>query len=94
MPVARVIHPVKIRRLKTAVVEGNFDGVLVLRRSIRKARVTLPGITTALVEMLPLLRPMMDVPGTESADSHNRALSNRAIDRVVGLIGAVHDAVE
>jgi L-alanine-DL-glutamate epimerase-like enolase superfamily enzyme len=35
----------------------------------------------------------LDVPGTEGSDPHNRALSNRAIDRMVSLIGAVHDAV-
>ena len=35
----------------------------------------------------------LDVPGTEGPDSHNRALSNRAIDHMVSLIGAVHDAV-
>jgi L-alanine-DL-glutamate epimerase-like enolase superfamily enzyme len=35
----------------------------------------------------------LDVPGTEGTDLHNRALSNRAIDHMVSLIGAVHDAV-
>ncbi len=35
----------------------------------------------------------LDVPGTEGSDPHNRALSNRAIDHMVSLIGAVHDAV-
>jgi L-alanine-DL-glutamate epimerase-like enolase superfamily enzyme len=35
----------------------------------------------------------LDVPGTEGSDPHNRGLSNRAIDRMVELIGAVHDAV-
>jgi gluconate/galactonate dehydratase len=35
----------------------------------------------------------LDVPGTEGADPHNRVLSNRAIDHMVRLIGAVHDAV-
>ncbi len=35
----------------------------------------------------------LDVPGTEGPDPHNRALSNRAIDHMVSLIGAVHDAV-
>jgi L-alanine-DL-glutamate epimerase-like enolase superfamily enzyme len=33
------------------------------------------------------------VPGTEGFDPHNRALSNRAIDHMVSLIGAVYDAV-
>jgi L-alanine-DL-glutamate epimerase-like enolase superfamily enzyme len=35
----------------------------------------------------------LDVPGAEGPDPHNRALSNRAIDHMVRLIGAVHDAV-
>ena len=35
----------------------------------------------------------LDVPGTEGPDPHNRVLSNRAIDHMVSLIGAVHDAV-
>jgi gluconate/galactonate dehydratase len=35
----------------------------------------------------------LDVPGTFGDDPHNRVLSNRAIDHMVGLIGAVHDAV-
>jgi L-alanine-DL-glutamate epimerase-like enolase superfamily enzyme len=35
----------------------------------------------------------LDVPGTEGRDPHNRALSNRAIDHMVALIGAVRDAV-
>jgi L-alanine-DL-glutamate epimerase-like enolase superfamily enzyme len=35
----------------------------------------------------------LDVPGTEGPDPHNRALSNRAIDHMVSLIGAVHEAV-
>jgi L-alanine-DL-glutamate epimerase-like enolase superfamily enzyme len=35
----------------------------------------------------------LDVPGTEGPDPHNRCLTNRAIDRMVSLIGAVHDAV-
>lgn len=35
----------------------------------------------------------LDVPGTEGIDAHNRGLSNRAIDRMVSLVGAVHDAV-
>jgi L-alanine-DL-glutamate epimerase-like enolase superfamily enzyme len=35
----------------------------------------------------------LDVPGTHGSDPHNRVLSNRAIDHMVGLIGAVHDAV-
>jgi L-alanine-DL-glutamate epimerase-like enolase superfamily enzyme len=36
----------------------------------------------------------LDVPGTEGGDAYNRALSNRAIDRMVALIGAVRDAVD
>jgi len=35
----------------------------------------------------------LDVPGTEGPDSHNRSLSNRAIDQMVALIGATRDAV-
>ena len=35
----------------------------------------------------------LDVPGAEGPDPHNRALSNRAIDHMVKLIGAVHEAV-
>jgi gluconate/galactonate dehydratase len=35
----------------------------------------------------------LDVPGTQGRDPHNRALSNRAIDHMVSLIGAVCDAV-
>jgi L-alanine-DL-glutamate epimerase-like enolase superfamily enzyme len=35
----------------------------------------------------------LDVPGTQSSDPHNRVLSNRAIDHMVSLIGAVHEAV-
>ncbi len=35
----------------------------------------------------------LDVHGTEGSDPYNRALSNRAIDRMVALIGAVRDAV-
>lgn len=35
----------------------------------------------------------LDVPGTEGFDPHNRCLSNPAIDRMVGLIGAVRDGV-
>jgi L-alanine-DL-glutamate epimerase-like enolase superfamily enzyme len=35
----------------------------------------------------------LDVPGTEGPDPHNRSLTNRAIDHMVALIGAVHDAV-
>ena len=35
----------------------------------------------------------LDVSGTEGPDPHNRALSNRAIDHMVSLIGAVYDAV-
>ena len=35
----------------------------------------------------------LDVPGTEGFDLHNRVLTNRGIDRMVSLIGAVHDAV-
>jgi L-alanine-DL-glutamate epimerase-like enolase superfamily enzyme len=35
----------------------------------------------------------LDVPGTEGLDAHNRVLTNRGIDHMVHLIGAVHDAV-
>ncbi len=35
----------------------------------------------------------LDVPGTEGADPHNRALSNHAIDHMVRLMAAVHDEV-
>jgi L-alanine-DL-glutamate epimerase-like enolase superfamily enzyme len=35
----------------------------------------------------------LDVPGTEGGDRHNRCLTNRAIDRMVTLIGAVSEAV-
>ena len=35
----------------------------------------------------------LDVPGTEGLDPHNRCLTNRAIDHMVNLIGAVRDAV-
>ena len=35
----------------------------------------------------------LDVPGAEGGDPYNRALSNRAIDHMVALIGAVRDAV-
>ncbi len=35
----------------------------------------------------------LDVPGTFGSDPHNRVLGNRAIDHMVGLIGAVRDAV-
>jgi L-alanine-DL-glutamate epimerase-like enolase superfamily enzyme len=35
----------------------------------------------------------LDVPGTEGIDLHNRVLTNRGIDHMVSLIGAVHDAV-
>jgi gluconate/galactonate dehydratase len=35
----------------------------------------------------------LDVPGTQGFDPHNRVLSNRDIDHMVSLIGAVHDAV-
>jgi L-alanine-DL-glutamate epimerase-like enolase superfamily enzyme len=35
----------------------------------------------------------LDVPGTEGIDPHNRGLSNRAIDRMVSLVAAVHEAV-
>lgn len=35
----------------------------------------------------------LDVLGTQDSDPHNRCLSNRAIDRMVDLIGAVHEAV-
>jgi gluconate/galactonate dehydratase len=35
----------------------------------------------------------LDVPGTEGPDPHNRCLTNRAIDLMVSLVGAVHNAV-
>lgn len=35
----------------------------------------------------------LDVPGTAGFDPHNRCLSNRAIDHMVRLIGAVYEAV-
>ncbi|MGA6981240.1 MAG: mandelate racemase/muconate lactonizing enzyme family protein [Candidatus Sulfotelmatobacter sp.] len=35
----------------------------------------------------------LDVPGTQGTDLYNRALSNRSIDHMVSLIGAVYDAV-
>jgi L-alanine-DL-glutamate epimerase-like enolase superfamily enzyme len=35
----------------------------------------------------------LDVPGARGSDPHTRTLSNRAIDQVVSLIGAVHEAV-
>lgn len=35
----------------------------------------------------------LDVPGTEGSDPYNRCLSNRAIDRMVALIGAAREAV-
>src|SRR5215469_10346179 len=35
----------------------------------------------------------LDVPGTEGTDLHNRCLTNKAIDRMVALIGAARDAV-
>jgi L-alanine-DL-glutamate epimerase-like enolase superfamily enzyme len=35
----------------------------------------------------------LDVPGTEGGDLHNRVLTNRGIDHMVSLIGAVYDAV-
>ena len=35
----------------------------------------------------------LDVPGTEGFDAYNRCLSNKAIDHMVALIGAVRDAV-
>jgi len=35
----------------------------------------------------------LDVPGTEGSDPHSRGLSNRAIDHMVSLIGAVYEAV-
>jgi L-alanine-DL-glutamate epimerase-like enolase superfamily enzyme len=35
----------------------------------------------------------LDVPGTGGFDPHNRALTNRGIDHMVELIGAVYDAV-
>jgi gluconate/galactonate dehydratase len=35
----------------------------------------------------------LDVPGAENSDPHNRALTNRGIDHMVKLIGAVYDTV-
>jgi len=35
----------------------------------------------------------LDVPGTEGGDPHNRCLTNCAIDRMVKLVAAVHEAV-
>jgi L-alanine-DL-glutamate epimerase-like enolase superfamily enzyme len=35
----------------------------------------------------------LDVPGAQGSDLHNRSLTNHAIDHMVSLIGAVHDAV-
>lgn len=35
----------------------------------------------------------LDVLGTEESDLHNRCLSNRAIDQMVSLIAAVHEAI-
>ena len=35
----------------------------------------------------------LDVPGAEGRDVHNRCLTNRSIDHMVNLIGAVRDAV-
>ncbi len=35
----------------------------------------------------------LDVPGAYALDVHNRVLGNQAIDHMVSLIGAVHDAV-
>jgi L-alanine-DL-glutamate epimerase-like enolase superfamily enzyme len=35
----------------------------------------------------------LDVPGTEGWDPHNRVLTNRGIDHMTSLIGAVYDAV-
>ncbi len=35
----------------------------------------------------------LDVPGTEGFDPHNRSLTNRAIDHMVRLVGAVDEAV-
>ena len=35
----------------------------------------------------------LDVTGTQGPDPHNRVLSHRAIDHMVSLIGAVHEAV-
>jgi L-alanine-DL-glutamate epimerase-like enolase superfamily enzyme len=35
----------------------------------------------------------LDVPGTQGSDPHNRVLTNRSIDHMVSLIGAVYDAV-
>lgn len=35
----------------------------------------------------------LDVPGTDGFDPHNRCLTNRGIDHMVRLTGAVHEAV-
>jgi L-alanine-DL-glutamate epimerase-like enolase superfamily enzyme len=35
----------------------------------------------------------LDVPGTENSDPYNRGLTNRGIDHIVKLIGAVYEAV-
>ena len=35
----------------------------------------------------------LDVPGTENSDLHNRGLTNRGIDHMVKLVGAVYEAV-
>ena len=35
----------------------------------------------------------LDVPGTEGGDPYNRCLTNRAIDHMVKLVAAVHEAV-
>ncbi|MBZ5655065.1 MAG: mandelate racemase/muconate lactonizing enzyme family protein [Acidobacteriia bacterium] len=35
----------------------------------------------------------LDVPGTQGSDSYNRCLTNRAIDHMVGLTGAIREAV-
>src|SRR5438046_9616407 len=35
----------------------------------------------------------LNVPGAEGSDPYNRCLTNRAIDCMVALIGAVHEAV-
>jgi L-alanine-DL-glutamate epimerase-like enolase superfamily enzyme len=60
MPVARVNHHVKIRRLKTAVVGGNFDGTLVRIATDEGIRgpgecFFAPGLTSILRSLEPLL---------------------------------------
>jgi gluconate/galactonate dehydratase len=35
----------------------------------------------------------LDVPGTQGSDPYNRCLTNRAIDHMVGLTGAIREAV-